>query len=302
MQVKIDGVEAKLPDFLIVGAAKSGTTSLYAYLQQHPQIFMSANKEPCFFTFAGLNRDKVDMYNRLDIVSDFSIYTDLFSGAGGSQVAGEASTTYLYSYEETIRNIKKYHPGWEKLKIIIILRDPAERAFSHYLTDSARGLDMSFGEVIEKWKLRQLPEYYNYIDYGFYYRQVKSYKDNFRHVCVYLFEDLEANSRKFVQNVLEFLGVDTSFNIETGVKYNVSLNSENRLLSKLIYKPNLFKWIFKALAPKEVRQKIRNRIIDAFSRKPQLDSSHRKFLKEIYKEDILKLQDLIQRDLTSWIN
>lgn len=301
MKAEIDRKEVNLPDFLIVGAAKSGTTSLYAYLQQHPRIFMSVNKEPCFFTFAGLNRDEVDMHNRLNIVSDFSGYTDLFNGAGGSQVAGEASTTYLYSYEETIKNIKKYHPGWEELKIIIILRNPAERAFSHYLTDSARGLDMSFGGLIEKWKLHQLPKYYNYIDYGFYYRQVKSYKDNFRYVSVYLFEDLEADSREFVQNVLEFLGVDASFNIETGVKYNASLNSENRFFSKLIYQPSVFKGIFKMMVPKDVRQKMRNRIVDAFSRKPQLNSYHRKFLKEIYKEDILKLQDLIQKDLTTWI-
>lgn len=301
MLVTINGERAKLPDFLIVGAAKSGTTSLYAYLQKHPQIYMPKNKEPCFFSFAEIEKKSSDVIKGLDIITDFYNYLDLFKEVNNSHILGEASTTYLYLYEETIKNIKKYHPNWKELKIIIIIRDPTERAFSHYLNVSASGLNLSFEKIIEKWKLKQLSKYNNYIDYGFYYNQIKSYKDNFNQVKVYLFDDLEANSTMLVKDLLEFLDVDTSFNIETSLKYNVSIDSKNKLLSKLIYKPNLFKRIIKRLLSKEVRVKIKNKILENFSNKPQLKSSCRKFLKEIYKEDILKLQDLINKDLTRWL-
>lgn len=302
MYVKASGGGMSLPDFLVVGAAKSGTTSLYSYLQQHPQIFMSKNKEPCFFSFAEAKEKDEDIFNRINIVSDFHKYLDLFKDAGDSRIAGEASTVYLYLYEETIKNIKKYHPHWKELKIIIIIRDPAERAFSHYLNDRAGGLlNFPFEEVIEKWKSRQLSKYYNYIDYGFYYNQIKSYKDTFDQVRVYLFENLEVNSKQLVHDLLEFLGVDSSFNIETSLKHNVSVGDKNKLLGKLIYKQNLLKELIKKFLPAGARTSIRNKILESFAHKSQLEGSNRKLLKEIYREDILKLQDLIHKDLTQWL-
>jgi hypothetical protein len=104
-----------------------------------------------------------------------------------------------------------------------------------------------------------------------------------------------------VKDLLEFLDVDTSFYIETSLKYNVSIDSNNKLLSKFIYKPNLFKGIIKRLLSKEVRIRIKNKILGNFSKKPQLKSSCRKFLKELYKEDIERLQNLINRDLSQWL-
>lgn len=302
MKVKIDEKYVKLPDFLIVGAAKSGTTSLYSYLIQHPQIFMSSNKEPCFFSFAEADEKDNDIFNRINTMRDFHKYLDLFKDANDSQVLGEASTVYLYSYGETIKNIKKYHPNWDELKIIIIIRDPVERAFSHYLNDSASGLNLSFEEVIEKWKIKQLSKYHNYIDYGFYYDQIKAYKDNFRQFKIYLFDDLKENSTHLVQDLLKFLGVDTSFNIDTSLKYNVSIGSGNKLLARLVYKQNLFKTITKKILPMDVRTKVKNKIFENYTHKPQLESSSRKFLKEVYREDVLKLQDLINKDLTHWLN
>ncbi|MDR4507105.1 MAG: sulfotransferase [Candidatus Brocadiaceae bacterium] len=301
MRVIINEKDVKLPNFLIVGAAKCGTTSLYAYLKQHPHIFMPENKEPCFFSFAEQDENNAtDTFKRLWVIRNFDTYANLFEEAKKSQIVGEASTTYLYLYEETIKNIKKYHPGWKELKIIIILRNPAERAFSHYLTDSA-GFGMSFKEVIEKWKSKQLSRFYNYIDYGFYYNQIKAYKDTFDQVKIYLFEDLETNSTALVRDIVGFLELDTFFNIETNIRYNVSMDSKKKLLSNLIYKNNLFKSIVKILLPKDTRQALRNRIVENFSKKPQLESHDRKFLNEVYKDDILKLQGLIDRDLTHWI-
>lgn len=303
MQVKISGKEVKLPDFLIVGAAKSGTTSLYNYLKQHPQIFLPENKEPWFFFFPELIKKDGEIFSRdLNIVTDFKDYLDLFKDASNLQVLGEASTCYLYFCKETIENIKKYHPSWEELKIIVILRNPIERAFSHYLNDVSSNLfDMTFEKVIEKYKLKQLSKFYNYIDYGFYYNQIKSYKESFGQIKILLFDDLREKVTVIIQDLFNFLDVDTSFIPDTSLEYNVSMGSKNKLLGYLIYKPNILKSTAKTIMKEESRTKIKNKIFKKFTNRPQLENSSREFLREIYKEDILKLQDLINKDLTLWL-
>lgn len=302
MQVRIKEGEINLPDFLLVGAAKSGTTSLYQYLKQHPQIYMSENKEPWFFSFADIYKEDVHNFSgKGDIVTDFMKYVNLFSGATNEQVVGEASTVYLYLYEETIKNIKKYHPNWKELKIIIIIRDPSERAFSHYLNSVGDGsCNSSFEEEIEKWNITQCSDLWNIIDYGFYYNQIKSYKDTFGQVKIYLFDDLEERSALLAQDLYRFLEVDTFFKPNTDLKYNVSGNS-GKFLRKLIYKPNLIKKVVKTFLPIEARTKIKNNILGKFAYKSNLENAQKKILKEIYKEDITKLQDLIDKDLTRWL-
>lgn len=302
MQVKIKEEEIRLPDFLIVGAAKSGTTSLYHYLKQHPQIYMSENKEPWFFSFADIYKQDAHNFSVKDgIVTDFKEYVNLFRNAKDAQIVGEASTVYLYLHEETIKNIKKYHPNWEELKIIIIIRDPSERAFSHYLNKIADwSCNLTFEEEVEKWNRNQVSDLCNVIDYGFYYNQIKSYKDTFEQVKICLFDDLEERPSVLVQDLYRFLGVDSSFCPNTDLKYNVSVNS-GKFLRKLIYEPNFLKKVVTTFLPLEMRTKIKNKFLEKIANKSQLESSQRKILLEIYKEDITKLQDLINRDLTHWL-
>jgi hypothetical protein len=108
MDVRVQGKIVKLPDFLIVGAVRGGTTSLYNYLKQHPQIFMPKEKEPQFFAFS----EKPTHYPHPPIIWKFDDYVKLFENAEESQLIGEASLGYSLCYEETINNIKKYIPEW----------------------------------------------------------------------------------------------------------------------------------------------------------------------------------------------
>ena len=105
-------MEVYLPNFLIVGAAKSGTTSLYQYLHEHPEIFMSGNKEPRFFissVFTNMSSDDPRYSALLDLtITEYDEYTKLFRDAGKYKAIGEATATYLYYYQEAIPNIKKY--------------------------------------------------------------------------------------------------------------------------------------------------------------------------------------------------
>ncbi len=123
------------PNFFVIGAARSGTTSLYHYLKQHPQIYISPVKEPRFFAFKGV-ADNLDSYyepSGSDIVKEsitsFEAYCALFQGVSCEKAIGEASPLYLWS-SKACENIHQTIPD---AKLIAILRDPVERAFSHFL-------------------------------------------------------------------------------------------------------------------------------------------------------------------------
>ena len=111
-----------MPNFLIIGAMKSGTTALYYYLEQHPDIYMSPVKEPNFFS-------SHKQENAADTVTEFGIYRQLFSGGSGKKAIGEASHSYLYE-PGAAAEIRRYIP---EAKLIAILRNPIERAYSHFL-------------------------------------------------------------------------------------------------------------------------------------------------------------------------
>src|SRR5689334_13552562 len=103
----------RTPDFLVVGAARSGTTSLHSYLSQHPQLFLPGIKEPCFFAFEG-EKEKYLKGKFSFAVRDFEQYGKLFDKAGAGQKIGEMSTPYLYLYEKSIGTMKKYFPDYSK--------------------------------------------------------------------------------------------------------------------------------------------------------------------------------------------
>jgi hypothetical protein len=124
MITNIEGEKVKLPYFLIVGAAKSGTTSLYYYLGQHPRVFMPGNKEPWFFASSSA---RVSELGKKGMIKESREYSELFKDAQSTQVLGEASTGYLYLYDDTISNLRRYHPGWKDLKIIMILLEEHAR-------------------------------------------------------------------------------------------------------------------------------------------------------------------------------
>src|SRR4249919_2624642 len=108
----------RMPDFLVVGAARAGTTTIHSYLRQHPGIFLTNIKEPSFFVFEGDERKYVNGKFAF-AVRDIASYEKLFLKAGADQKIGEISTPYLYLYEKTITTIKKYFKSYDKIKIVI---------------------------------------------------------------------------------------------------------------------------------------------------------------------------------------
>src|SRR3990172_9835933 len=143
MIVDYNGKLTKLPDFFVVGAARSGTTSLHYYLKQHPEIFMPEVKEIKFFRFLNTPIELIRMVKKkraLRLVYKFDDYIGHFEKALDTQMIGEANPGYLYVYKDTIKNIKVvYRENYKNLKIIIILRNPVDRAWSHFMFDRRSG-------------------------------------------------------------------------------------------------------------------------------------------------------------------
>ena len=201
-----------LPNFLIVGAPKTGTTSLYHYLKQHPEIFMSPIKEPSFFCTELRPKDsssalklRIAEANELRshllegkrgapspaLITEWDDYQLLFRNVRAERAVGEASVCYLWSVSAP-GNIRLKLPH---AKIIMILRDPAERAFSHYLHIlSAGNTKVSFREHIERWirgPHREQDPVSPFLEFGLYYEQVKRYMGLFpsSNIRIYWYEE-----------------------------------------------------------------------------------------------------------------
>jgi hypothetical protein len=293
------------PDFLVVGAARTGTTTLDSYLRQHPGIFLPKIKEPCFFVFDG--EDKEYQKGKFAFaVRDFKSYGNLFREAKKSQITGEMSTPYLYLYDKTISSLQKYFPDFREIKIVMMLRNPVDRAFSQYCWRVRDGREpLSFAGAIEAEKERMLDNFsfdYFYLDRGFYFKQVKAYMENFHNVHVILFEDFQSNPFNVLQKLCKFLGVEENFEFTKLEAQNKSTGSRFNALGRAATMESNLKFKLWYSIPDSLRKRIRRWFTSANEgTKPVLDSSTQQILRGLYHEDILELQKLISRDLSSWL-
>jgi len=298
----------RLPNFLIVGMSRCGTTSLCHYLKEHPDVFMSRVKEPSFFLAQfrpvpenGIGDDERKYY------SDFEDYCRLFEKAGKSKAIGEASSENLYHAEKVIPYIQKY---LRNPKIIISLRNPVERAFSAYTFLISENREfLSFEEGLlqeEKRRADGWRHIWLYRDAGFYFRGVKAYLENFTEVKVCLFDDLQKSPLSLVQEVYRFLGVDASFVPDVSVRYKTSGIPRSRRINRLFEEPtrlrSLVRGAGKLLLKEDGWIKWRDRLKARSYAEARMKPETRRYLEGVYHDDILKLQDLISRDLSPWLS
>ena len=301
----------KLPNFLIVGMAKCGTSSLASYLQQHPDVFISSRKEPRFFTSQSteiypLNGPK-DQAVMHWYVPDYENYCKLFEGADESMI-GEASADTLYFYKYTIPLIKKY---LDNPKIILIIRNPVKRAFSafQYLTMAEReevsfeeGLELEGERIKSNWEL-----IYHYRSVGNYYEPIKAFMENFSNVKVIISDELLSKPREVLTECFNFLGVSGDFEVNTSMKLNPSGIPKSRLLYNMIRKESVikkgFRLIIRLFFPeKKSRVRLSNKLFASNLKKISFSKNTEFELKEYYKEEILKVSKLIGKDLSGWLN
>jgi Sulfotransferase family len=304
VRAAIVNTSAKMPNFLIIGVEKAGTTALYHYLQQHPQIYMSPVKEPAFFLFDGEEPDERGPgHLPTSHITNIDDYRGLFRGVSSETAIGEASPAYIYNPRAPER-IQYYIPD---AKLIAILRNPVERAYSNFLHSKSLGREplTDFTQALQEEEARIQDGWgglWHYKRKGFYYEQLMRYLDRFDkdQIRVYLQEDLSNNPTEVLQDIFMFLDVESSFVPDVSTRYNLSGVPKNKALHTLVTTLNrpLLKKVLPAQVVRRLREPVRKRIL---AKPPQLPLEARRQLIEAYREDILKLQDLIGRDLRKWL-
>jgi len=308
MQISVNRQTVNVPDFFVVGAARSGTTTLYYLLSQHPDIFLPDVKEPGFFAFAGKSPEYSDpslqrYHWRLED------YLALYEQADPHQILGDFSTVYLYEYEPTISNlIDFYNEQSKNIKILIILRNPIERAYSHFSSLVRSGIeDLTFEKAIDPLTLkarRSIRWDFDYIEYGYYYKRVKAFMDSFPMTSVLLYDDLKQDSARFLNEVLTFLEVKSRVIPSQHTFMRANTSGIPKVYWRLLFGDDPVKRFLKKTLPKRIILKLkvaRERISAGVTSKSSMSPQMRRKLAEIYKEDIESLQELIGRDLSGWV-
>jgi len=312
-----------LPNFFIVGAPKAGTTSLYRYLDQHPQVYMSPIKEPCYFAseirpenFSEALQPMVrrglkdlDAYLAGPMLEkrpgalglDWESYLKLFRNVKDEKAIGEASVVYLWS-RTAARNIFSKIPD---ARILMVLRNPVETAFSHYLHSVTSGIvRCSFREQIQSDLRHQGGKFekaYPILEFGLYYEQVKRYLDLFpkANIRIYLYEQYRAQPAQMMADILRFLNVDWTLAVDMSEEYNAPRIPRHIAIGYFLKKLGLWQ-LAKKLAPEAVLPRLRALVF-----RPRkllvMDPGDRRYLIDYYREDVQKLSGLLDRDLRAWV-
>jgi hypothetical protein len=286
------------PNTFIVGAAKTGTTSLHNYLGQHPQVFMSAWKEPHFFADIEPDPKLSHMMRR---VGDEQSYRALFAAAGNRPVIGESSPSYLWDPGAAAR----IHARVPQARIIILLRDPIARAHSHYLMDVREGLQtLPFPQALaadtaipdKRWGGAG----HLYVELGLYAAQVARYLDLFppEQVRIHLFDDLQHRPHRVLEDLAEFLHIDPApmQSIDTGEAHNPFAQPRSRAARLLMAQTGLRQWA-QRMVPASLRRTLRDRVLLRRGDKPVMEAEALDMLRAIYEPDLRQLEARLARPL-----
>ncbi len=292
------------PNFLIIGAPRSGTTTLYEGLAQHPEIFMSPRKEPWFSELTGERGPWLGPRDGQPVAS-WDEYERLFAGAGGAKAVGEASTLYLAAPEAPER-IRKYLP---EARLICILRNPVDRAYSNFLEHVQEGREtvLDFRRAVEAEASRLQRHWapsWAYTGLGFYGEQLTRYFAAFprEQMLVLLFEDLARDRTGVYQQIFRFLGVHPGIIPVLPARLNENSGiPKNRLIHVLLTHPNPVRRALRSVLTERQRKAVRSWLLHHSLQRPRLDPDLRRQLTERFRQDILRTSALIHRDLGPWL-
>lgn len=298
-----------LPNFLIIGAAKSGTTALYRYLRQHPEIYMSNRKEPHHFSYTEETKKTNGPSDYIwTAITDPEEYKMLFDEVEDEIAIGEASPTYIY----VPGTAERIHNKIPEAKLIAILRNPIERAYSAYM-HLIRDDRETVGTFMEALALEEerinnnWGPIYHYTKAGMYYEQLIRYHKVFprENFMIIIYDDFKKQPSQVVQQIFRFLGVTASFVPDMSSKPNVSGVPKSQLLQyimNLVFaKPNPIRSISRKLFPESTRWRFTSFLRNKNLNRQSIPDECRQLLMRTFNDDILKLQTLIGRDISFWL-
>ena len=271
-----------LPNFLIIGAAKAGTTSLHHYLRQHPEVFMSP-REPRYFARDGADADS-------PVVRTREAYEHLFDGATAKRAIGEASPQYLH-HPSAPDEIAADLPD---VRLIVSLRNPVDRAYSSYLGRLiAGGERRSANDALR-------PGSYDF-DRSLYSAPLYRYFERFdrKRIKVILFDDLIRDARAVVRELFEFLEIDSSAEVDVTAKHGAAAAPRSIPANVAFWKAVE---AIRAIVPRSMRGTgLAGRAHSLLQRRPEpLSPDIRQRMLAAFRDDIVRTEALIERDLSGW--
>lgn len=301
MEYKEPGGVLMLPNFIVIGAAKAGTTALYWYLAEHPAVFMSRVKETNYFAY-GLDDEGRPLWGNPEFhrfpVKSLVEYQALFAEAGTAGAIGEASTMYLECPQSAAR-IRELLPA---ARIICALRHPVDRAYSDYLMYLRnRGRRLDRDRDLAATAAWARPDSH-WMQISKYHAALSRYFGAFPsdQIHVFLFDDLKRNPLGVVQELYRFIGVEPAFEPDFETPHNVGGMPASVLLER-VFTNRAIKSVVEPWIPKGAANWFRQLRTRSMRQAPPLPAELRKELTGHFRDDIAKTSDLIGRSLKSWL-
>jgi hypothetical protein len=290
-----------LPNFIVIGAAKAGTTALYWYLAEHSAVFMSPVKETNYFAY-GLDAAGQLLYGDPEVhrfpVRSLTDYEQLFADVGDAVAIGEASPIYLECPQAAGR-IRGLLPG---ARIICGLRHPVDRAYSDYLMYlRSRGRRLDPARDLTAAAAWARPDSH-WMRIGRYHPQLARYFETFprSQVHVFLFDDLKRHALRVMQEVYRFLDVDPTFVPDFETPHNIGGMPANMLLERF-FKSSAIRTAVSPWVPKQAANWVRRLRARNMQQAPPLPAELRQELTSHFQDDIVKTSELIGRSLKHWL-
>jgi len=297
-----------LPNFIVIGAGRSGTTSLHHYLAQHPEIYVSPHKSPNYFVAQDPQPDRENTVLQAmakQWVSTREAYEAIFHGVTNERAIGEVSPVYLQSIHTAKRMKETLHPS---TKFIALLRNPADRAYAHYLGRRRDGLEPGddFKTIVERELAQPLPDdiaFGSYIGCGRYNHFLKPFYDHFStdNIRIYLFDQIQEDLSALLRDLFSFLAVDPTYQVNATFRHNRSGTIRNPLLRSLWTRSVGLRTAIRPYLPAWVRHLARPMLAQQVS-KPPLEAAIRRSISLALREDMERLQQLTGVDISHWLS
>jgi len=286
----------KWPNFFIVGVPRGGTTSIYKYLKNIPEIYMPSTKEPHYFS---VNINPAIFKSKP--IRNKTKYLELFASVKNEKFISDCSTSYIYDPDAA----KLIYSKVPEAKIVISLRDPVERIFSHYLLDKRLGwLKSSFHD-----ELRSSLENFNKRKKSYMGLQIFKYSENVLkfletfgkdQVKILIFEEFVKDPKKTLNEILSFLKIDYELDDFEGEAYN-KFGVARGPITQFLLRDIRVRRVVEKIVPPSGRRVLREKILLKNVEKPKMNQEDRKMLIQFYREDEIKLQKILGKKLP-WKN
>ncbi|MEZ4864531.1 MAG: sulfotransferase [Caldilineaceae bacterium] len=294
-----------LPTFLVAGAMKSGTTAIYQYLIQHPEVYLSPDcKESRFLTGLSPETDP-EICARIPVVTSLAAYSALFQNAKPAQRIGEVDPWCLVLYDRAIPRIQQYLTA--ESRIIIFLRNPVDRAYSNYYQGARQEfMTRTFKQIIADVESGHPVDWYErlILEAGNYFEAIRAYLSTFGtdRVKIILYDEFRNAPMHIYKEICAFIEVDETFIPDMSYTANKGGIPRSKALHRFLTQKTIVTQVLRPFAPVNFRRKLRYYLINRnLKTYPSLDTELRMLLTDYYRTDVEQLQQLLNRDLSGWL-